>query len=48
MHFSPIFPIDAMLKRLAVAGPCNSIRSGNIYRKLSEFKPSIGRFHTAK
>ena len=48
MHFLPIFPISAMLKSLVVTGPCNSIKSSNIYQKLLELKPCIGRFYTAK
>ncbi len=48
MHFSPIFPIGAMLQRLLVSGSCNDIKSGNTYWKMSEFKPCIWSFHTAK
>ena len=48
MHFSHIFPIGAILKRLVVAGPCNRIKPGNIYQKLPELKPCIERFHTVK
>ena len=43
-----MFPIAVMLNRLVVSGPCKCINSGNIYWKLPELKPCIGRFHTAK